>query len=108
MQAIASAGLSIGVDPLGGAAIDFWEPIAERYGLNINVVNKNSTRHTPYACGQGRQDPHGLFLSLRMAGLIELNTSMIFHSPMTGHRQARHRHQEPGTDEPEPLSGRCH
>ena len=40
MQAIASAGLSIGVDPLGGAAIDFWEPIAEKYGLNMSVVNK--------------------------------------------------------------------
>lgn len=39
MQAIAKAGLKIGVDPMGGAGIDFWQPIAEHYGLNIEVVN---------------------------------------------------------------------
>ena len=39
MQAIASAGLAIGVDPLGGAAIGFWNPIAERYGLDLKLVN---------------------------------------------------------------------
>jgi phosphoglucomutase len=39
MQAIASAGLAIGVDPLGGAAVGFWHPIAERYGLNLELVN---------------------------------------------------------------------
>jgi phosphoglucomutase len=40
MDAIATAGLKIGVDPLGGAAIDYWEPIAKRYGLDIEIVNK--------------------------------------------------------------------
>ncbi len=39
MQVIASEGLRIGVDPLGGAAVGFWNPIAERYGLNLEVVN---------------------------------------------------------------------
>ncbi|HSA78942.1 MAG TPA: phosphoglucomutase (alpha-D-glucose-1,6-bisphosphate-dependent) [Nitrospirota bacterium] len=39
MQVIASAGLRIGVDPLGGAAVGFWKPIAERHGLNLEVVN---------------------------------------------------------------------
>ncbi len=37
---IRSAGLRIGVDPLGGAAVAYWEPLAQRYGLNITVVNK--------------------------------------------------------------------
>jgi phosphoglucomutase len=32
-------GLRIGVDPLGGAAVAYWKPIAERYGLNIEIVN---------------------------------------------------------------------
>jgi phosphoglucomutase len=39
MDAIRGAGLRIGADPLGGAAIDYWAPIAERYGLDIDVVN---------------------------------------------------------------------
>ena len=40
MKAIASAGLKIGVDPMGGAGVDYWVPIAEEYGLNIEIVNK--------------------------------------------------------------------
>jgi phosphoglucomutase len=40
MEAIRTSGLEMGVDPLGGASIAYWEPIAKRYGLNITVVNK--------------------------------------------------------------------
>jgi len=40
MGSIAKAGLSIGVDPLGGAAVHYWDHIAGRYGLSINVVNR--------------------------------------------------------------------
>src|SRR5437868_786799 len=39
MDAIRSAGLKLGVDPLGGAAVHYWGPINEIYGLNIHVVN---------------------------------------------------------------------
>jgi len=39
LRAVARAGLSIGVDPMGGAALGFWQPIAEAYGLNLQVVN---------------------------------------------------------------------
>ena len=39
MAAIAGAGLKIGADPLGGSGVAYWEPIAERYGLNIEVTN---------------------------------------------------------------------
>lgn len=39
MEAIAAAGERIGVDPLGGAGIAYWEPIAETYGLDLEVVN---------------------------------------------------------------------
>jgi len=40
MEVIARAGLKIGADPLGGAAVDFWDPIAERYGIGLEVVNR--------------------------------------------------------------------
>src|SRR5262249_20422802 len=39
MDAIRAAGLKLGVDPLGGAAVGYWAPINEMYGLNIEVVN---------------------------------------------------------------------
>jgi phosphoglucomutase len=39
VEAIRSAGLKLGVDPLGGAALPYWEPINSIYGLNITVVN---------------------------------------------------------------------
>ncbi|HXK61134.1 MAG TPA: phosphoglucomutase (alpha-D-glucose-1,6-bisphosphate-dependent) [Acidobacteriota bacterium] len=39
MEAIASSGLRLGVDPMGGAGVRFWEPIREQYGLNLTVVN---------------------------------------------------------------------
>lgn len=40
LDVIAQAGLKIGIDPLGGAAIDFWDPIADRYGIALEVVNR--------------------------------------------------------------------
>ncbi|HYY30168.1 MAG TPA: phosphoglucomutase (alpha-D-glucose-1,6-bisphosphate-dependent) [Chthoniobacterales bacterium] len=39
MEAIRSAGLKVGIDPLGGAAAAYWQPVAERFGINITVVN---------------------------------------------------------------------
>jgi phosphoglucomutase len=39
MEAIAGSGVKIGVDPLGGSGVGFWIPIAERFGLDIEVVN---------------------------------------------------------------------
>jgi phosphoglucomutase len=39
MEAIRAAKLKIGVDPLGGAAVAYWKPIAQHYGLDIDVVN---------------------------------------------------------------------
>jgi phosphoglucomutase len=39
MDVIRGAGLKLGVDPLGGAAVHYWGPIDEIYGLNIHVVN---------------------------------------------------------------------
>jgi len=40
MDAIRESGIHLGVDPLGGAGVHYWEPIATHYGLNLKVVNK--------------------------------------------------------------------
>lgn len=40
VKAIAASGLRLGVDPLGGASLQMWEPIADAYGIEITVVNK--------------------------------------------------------------------
>jgi phosphoglucomutase len=40
MEAIAGVGLKIGVDPMGGAGIAYWEPMADMYGLDLEVVNR--------------------------------------------------------------------
>src|SRR5690606_32666269 len=39
LEAIAKSGLKIGADPMGGSGIAYWEPIADRYGLDLEVVN---------------------------------------------------------------------
>lgn len=62
MEAIAGAGLKIGVDPLGGAGLDYWGRIAEAYGLNIEVVNKNV-------------DPTFSFMTLDKDGKIRMDCS---------------------------------
>ncbi|OJT17341.1 phosphoglucomutase, alpha-D-glucose phosphate-specific [Archangium sp. Cb G35] len=40
LEVVRGAKLSIGADPLGGSNLAYWEPIAARYGLSIQVVNK--------------------------------------------------------------------
>lgn len=39
MSAIKSAGVRLGIDPLGGASLPYWQPIKERYGLDLTIVN---------------------------------------------------------------------
>jgi phosphoglucomutase len=73
MEAIAGAGLKIGADPLGGSNIAFWEPIAERYGLSIRLVNRvvdpSFSFMTVDKDGKIRMDCSSRFA---MASLIEL------------------------------------
>lgn len=40
MDIIKKSGIKIGADPMGGSGLAYWEPIADKYGLNIEVVNK--------------------------------------------------------------------
>ncbi len=62
MEVIAREKLKIGVDPLGGAAVDFWDPIAERYGFSIEVVNR-------------AVDPAFSFMTLDKDGKIRMDCS---------------------------------
>jgi len=73
MAAIREAGLKIGVDPMGGAGVAFWEPIAAKYGLNIEIVNPNVDPAFMFMCvdrdGKIRMDCSSPYA---MAGLIAL------------------------------------
>ncbi|MGB9577683.1 MAG: phosphoglucomutase (alpha-D-glucose-1,6-bisphosphate-dependent) [Halothiobacillaceae bacterium] len=73
MDAIKAAGLRIGVDPMGGAGLPYWEPIAETYGLNLEVVNKEIDPRFAFMCvdhdGKIRMDCSSPYA---MAGLIRL------------------------------------
>lgn len=62
MQAIADSGLKIGVDPLGGSGVGYWEPIAKKYSLNIEIVNR-------------RVDPTFSFMTLDKDGKIRMDCS---------------------------------
>ncbi len=73
MQAIAKAGLVLGTDPLGGAGLGYWDKIAKRYGLNIEVVNRNVDQQFGFMYrdkdGKIRMDCSSPYA---MTGLIEL------------------------------------
>ncbi len=62
MEAIRSAGLKLGVDPLGGASQPYWEPINRAYGLDIDIVNPEL-------------DPSFAFMSVDHDGKIRMDCS---------------------------------
>ena len=62
MEAIRGAGLHLGVDPLGGSGVAYWGPIADRYGLDIEVVNDEV-------------DPTFRFMTLDWDGKIRMDCS---------------------------------
>lgn len=62
MEVIAKGGVKIGVDPLGGSAVDFWDPIAEKYGLSLEVVNR-------------KVDPTFSFMTVDKDGKIRMDCS---------------------------------
>ncbi|HLT83942.1 MAG TPA: phosphoglucomutase (alpha-D-glucose-1,6-bisphosphate-dependent) [Phototrophicaceae bacterium] len=62
LEAIARAGVRIGADPLGGAAVEYWGAIGERYGLDLTVVNPTV-------------DPTWSFMTLDWDGKIRMDCS---------------------------------
>jgi phosphoglucomutase len=73
MDAIRGAKISMGVDPLGGAGVHYWGPIAERYGLNLTVVNEAVDPTFRFMTvdwdGQIRMDPSSPYAMQRLIGL---------------------------------------
>jgi phosphoglucomutase len=65
MAAIRSAGLKIGVDPIGGAAVNYWEPLQREFGLNLTVVNPTV-------------DPTFSFMTVDHDGKIRMDCSSPF------------------------------
>lgn len=65
MDAIRSAGVRIGIDPLGGAAVQYWQPIIERYKLAATVVNTAI-------------DPTFRFMTVDWDGKIRMDCSSIY------------------------------
>ncbi len=73
MEAIRGSGLKLGVDPLGGAGVHYWEPLAARYGLNLTVVNETVDPSFRFMTldwdGRIRMDPSSPYAMQRLIGL---------------------------------------
>jgi phosphoglucomutase len=73
MDSIRGAKVNIGVDPLGGAGVHYWGPIAERYRLNLKVVNEVVDPTFRFMTvdwdGQIRMDPSSPYAMQRLIGL---------------------------------------
>ena len=73
MDVIRDAKITIGVDPLGGAGVHYWKPIAERYGLNLTVVNEAVDPTFRFMTvdwdGQIRMDPSSPYAMQSLIGL---------------------------------------
>ena len=75
LQAIRDSKVRIGVDPLGGASVDYWDAIGDRYALNLEVVNHTIDPTFSFMTvdwdGQIRMDPSSVYAMGRMVGLKE-------------------------------------
>jgi phosphoglucomutase len=75
LQAIRESKVHIGVDPLGGASVAYWDAIGDRYGLNLEVVNHIVDPTFRFMTvdwdGQIRMDPSSVYAMARMVGLKE-------------------------------------
>jgi len=73
MQAIARAGIRLGVDPLGGAGVHYWPEIAQRHGLNLTVTNDAVDATFRFMTvdwdGRIRMDPSSVYAMQRLVAL---------------------------------------
>jgi len=70
---IRGAGVHLGVDPLGGAGVHYWAPIAQRYGLNLEVVSTQVDPQFAFMSvdwdGRIRMDPSSPYAMQRLIGM---------------------------------------
>jgi phosphoglucomutase len=75
LQAIRESKVRVGVDPLGGASVTYWDAIGDRYELNLEVVNHTVDPTFRFMTvdwdGQIRMDPSSVYAMARMVGLKE-------------------------------------
>jgi phosphoglucomutase len=75
MEAIRGSTLAFSVDPLGGAGVHYWEPIASRYGLKLTVIDDTVDPTFRFMTadwdGQVRMDPSSAYAMLRLIGMKE-------------------------------------
>jgi phosphoglucomutase len=73
MEAIRSAGVRMGVDPLGGSGVEYWGPIAETYKLDMAVVSSEVDKSFSFMTadwdGKIRMDPSSPYAMQRLIGL---------------------------------------
>ena len=73
MRAVRDSKIALGVDPLGGAGIDYWPLIGERYGLNLTIVNESVDPTFRFMTvdwdGKIRMDPSSPYAMRRLIGL---------------------------------------
>jgi phosphoglucomutase len=79
MEIIRSARISLGVDPLGGAGVHYWGPIAGHYKLDLTVVNQTVDPTFRFMTvdwdGQIRMDPSSPYAMQRLIGLKDQYTT---------------------------------
>ena len=107
MEAIRAAGLKLAVDPLGGAAVHYWEPInADLQARHRRRQSEGRSDLLVHDRRSRRQDPHGLLQPLRDGEAGRAQGSLPGRLRQRSRfRSARHRHAVGRADEPEPLSG---
>lgn len=73
MDVIRESGVSIGIDPLGGAAVDYWQPIIDKYGINATIVSKEVDQTFRFMTadwdGQIRMDCSSPYAMARLVGM---------------------------------------
>lgn len=72
-DAIRASGLHLGVDPLGGAGVHYWSPIAEKYRIDLTVISEEVDPQFAFMTvdwdGQIRMDPSSKYAMQRLIGL---------------------------------------